>query len=330
MPQACIVGTGSSIPEKILSNQELESIVDTSDEWIMRRTGIRERRISIKGRNENTVALTTRASLKALEMSGITPETLDMIVIGTVTSDRMFPSSGCLVQNELRATNAAAFDVSAGCSGFLYSLAMVDNAIKSGMCKNALIAGVDRLSSIINWQDRGTCVLLADGAGAVVVSSSKTQDGILSSHIKSDGSFWELLYSSDGNPPAPELLKDIDQKPYHLRMAGNRLFKKAISCMTSIAKEALQRNSLSNEDVALVIPHQANMRIILGLAKSLNIPMEKVYTNIHKYGNTSSGSIPIALDEANREGHLKKGDCILLVAFGAGLTWGSSILRWSI
>ena len=330
MPQAHIMGTGSSMPKRILSNKDLESIVDTTDEWITRRTGIKERRISSKGGRESTADLTTQASLRAIEMAGISPKSLDMIVVGTVTPDRQFPSAACMVQKELNADNAAAFDLSAGCTGFLYALSVADNAIRSGTCGTALVAGVDRLSTILNWRDRATCVLLGDGAGAVVVASTKEKDGILSTHLKSDGTLWELLYSSYGNSYTPEILQDIDIKPFQLSMDGNRLFKRAVGCLSTVAREALQHNSLSSEDIELLVPHQANMRIIQAMAKNLRVPMEKVYTNVHRYGNTSSASIPIALDEANREGLLRKGDNVLLVGFGAGLTWGASVVRWSI
>ncbi len=330
MPQAHIMGTGSSMPKRILSNKDLESIVDTTDEWITRRTGIKERRISSKGGRESTADLTTQASLRAMEMAGISPKSLDMIVVGTVTPDRQFPSAACMVQKELDADNAAAFDLSAGCTGFLYALSVADNAIRSGTCGTALVAGVDRLSTILNWRDRATCVLLGDGAGAVVVASTKEKDGILSTHLKSDGTLWELLYSSYGNSYTPEILQDIDIKPFQLSMDGNRLFKRAVGCLSTVAREALQHNSLSSEDIELLVPHQANMRIIQAMAKNLRVPMEKVYTNVHRYGNTSSASIPIALDEANREGLLRKGDNVLLVGFGAGLTWGASVVRWSI
>ena len=330
MPQTHIIGTGSSIPKRILSNKDLESIVDTTDEWIIRRTGIKERRISSKGEKENTTDLATHASLQAMEMAGISPESLDMIVVGTVTPDRQFPSTACMVQKELNAENATAFDVSAGCSGFLYALSVVDNAIRLGTCRTALVLGVERLSAVLNWQDRNTCVLLGDGAGAVVVASTKKKNRILSTHLRSDGTLWELLYSSDGNNHTPKILQSIDIKPFQLSMDGHRLFKKAVACLSSIANQALQHNSLSCKDIELLVPHQANIRIINAMAKNLRISMEKVYTNIHRYGNTSSASIPIALDEANREGLLKKGDHVLLVSFGAGLTWGASILRWSI
>ncbi|MBW1781036.1 MAG: ketoacyl-ACP synthase III [Deltaproteobacteria bacterium] len=330
MQQAHIIGTGSSMPERILSNKDLESIVDTTDEWIVRRSGIKERRISSNGRDESTTDLATRASLKALEMAGISPVALDMIVVGTVTPDRQFPSAACMVQKALHADNAFAFDISAGCSGFLYALTTVNNAIQCGTCKTALVIGVERLSSIVNWRDRGTCVLLADGAGAAIVTSRREKGGILSNHLRSNGNFSEFLYSSDGNSYTPDILQGLDKRPFHLKMDGNRLFKRAIGCMSEIAKEALEHNGLTKNDLSLVVPHQANMRIIQALASNLHIPMEKVYTNIHKYGNTSSATIPIALDEANREGRLIKDTLMLLVSFGAGLTWGASILSWSI
>lgn len=318
------------MPERILFNKDLETIVDTSDEWIVRRSGIKERRISSTERDENTTNLSTQASTKALEMAGVSADELDMIVVGTVTADRQFPSTGCMVQEALNAKNAVAFDVSAGCSGFLYALNVVNNAIQCGTCRTALVVGVDRLSSVINWQDRGTCVLLADGAGAVVVSSNPNEGGILSSHLKSDGKLWNLLYSSDGNAYTPGILQGLAKVPFHLKMNGNRLFKRAIECLCSISRDALKHNSLSSEEIDLVVPHQANIRIIKAMANNLGIPMDKVYTNIQKYGNTSSATIPIALDEANREGLLNKGDHVLLVTFGAGLTWGASILKWSI
>ena len=327
---AHIVGTGSSMPERILFNKDLETIVDTSDEWIVRRSGIKERRISSNGKDESTADLATQASLNALDMAGVSPDHLDMIVVGTVTPDRQFPSTACMVQKAVNAENAAAFDVSAGCSGFLYALTTVNNAIQCGTCRTALVVGVERLSSIINWQDRGTCVLLADGAGAAVVSATPEHGGVLSSHLRSDGTLWELLYSSDGNSYTPEILRDINKRPFHLKMDGNPLFRRAIGCMSDIAREAMGHNSMSGEDISLVVPHQANIRIIQGLANNLHIPMDKVYTNIQKYGNTSSATIPIALDEANRKGVLTKGDHVLLVTFGAGLTWGASILEWSI
>jgi 3-oxoacyl-[acyl-carrier-protein] synthase-3 len=318
MIRARIVGTGSTTPKRILTNKELETIVDTSDEWITRRTGIKERRISSSTRAENTSDMATEAARKALEMAGITPESIDMILVGTVTPDRQFPSAACMVQKGLQAKNAVAFDVSAGCSGFLYSLSIAENAIATGQSKTA----------------RATCVLLGDGAGAVVLTPSTQDDGILSTHLGSDGNYWELLYASDrtGVMPAkmPEILDAVECKPFYLKMEGNKLFKKAISCLADVATAAIQHDGLTCNDIKLMVPHQANLRIIRAAAEKLSIPMEKVYTNVERYGNTSSASIPIALDEANREGLLGKGDHVLMVTFGAGLTWGASVVRWSI
>ncbi len=325
-----IVGTGSTTPKRILTNKDLEKIVDTTDEWITRRTGIKERRISSNGQSENTSDLATSASIKALEMAGISPETLDMIVVGTVTPDRQFPSAACLVQKALKASKAVAFDVSAGCSGFLYALSVTNNAIATGSCKNALVIGAERLSCITNWEDRSTCVLLGDGAGAVVLTPTTNHDGILSTHLESDGSFWNLLYASDGTYKIPEILDTVEGKSFFVKMEGNKLFKKAVSCLADIAESTLAHHGLTSADIKLMVPHQANLRIIRAAAEKLSIPMERVYTNIEKYGNTSSASIPIALDEANREGLLKAGDRVLLVTFGAGLTWGASVVHWSL
>jgi 3-oxoacyl-[acyl-carrier-protein] synthase-3 len=306
--------------------------VDTTDEWITRRTGIKERRISSKKRAENTSEMASRAAKRALDMAGIATERLDMIVVGTVTPDRQFPSAACLVQKELKAGNALAFDVSAGCSGFLYALSIADNAIATGNCQNALVVGAERLSAIADWQDRSTCVLLGDGAGAVVVTPGTDGDGILSTHLGSDGNFWELLYASDRgkSPEVPEILDTVDGRPFCLRMEGNKLFKKAVSCLAEVAVAAMEAHGLACDDIVLMVPHQANLRIIRATAEKLSIPMEKVYTNVDKYGNTSSASIPIGLDEANRQGLLKKDDHVLLVTFGAGLTWGACIIKWSL
>ena len=304
---ARIIGTGSAIPEKVISNKDLESIVDTTDEWIIRRSGIKERHISSMKRDESTTDMAALAGSRALDMAGVSSGELDMIVVGTVTSDRLFPSTGCMVQRVLKAENAASFDVSAGCSGFIYALATANNAIKTGTCKKALVIGAERLSSIVNWKDRSTCVLLADGAGALVLSADNREPGILTTHLKSDGNLWDLLYSTEGEPYTPDILPPLDTKPFHLIMEGNRLFKRAIECMASVANEAFKQTSLSSDDIGLIIPHQANIRIIRGLAKSLGVSMERVFTNIHKYGNTSSATIPIALDEANPARPTQKG-----------------------
>ncbi len=329
MPYAHIIGTGSSVPNRILTNEELESIVDTSDEWITRRTGIKERRISDKNANETTTDLATQSARSALKMAGIEPEAIDNIIVATVTADHLFPSAACMVQKELGANNAAAYDLSAGCSGFLYGLESANNSIINGKSEIVLVIGAERLSSVVNWKDRSTCVLLGDGAGALLLQRREDPGGILSTHIKSDGRFWDLLCSVEGNDYLPESLADTASKPFILTMEGNRLFKQAVGCMANIAEHALAQIGLERTDIQLVVPHQANLRIIQAVADKLKVPMEKVYTNLHKYGNTSSGSIPLALDEAFRTGHISRGDNILLVSFGAGLTWGATILRWT-
>jgi 3-oxoacyl-[acyl-carrier-protein] synthase III len=330
MPYAHIQGTGSSVPNCVLDNQGLEKIVDTSDEWILRRTGIKERRIAKQNSNESTTDLGVKAAREAMRMADVTAEQIDSIITATVTGDRLFPSAGCLIQKELEAFNAAAFDISAGCSGFVYAMELANNSIKAGMAETVLVIGAERLSAILDWNDRGTCVLLGDGAGAVVLRSQNDPGGILSTHIKSDGRFWDLLYADSGSCPPPQSLEGAFDMPFHLKMEGNRLFKHAVPSMAKIAEQALSTTGLTQDDISLVIPHQANLRIIQAVSEKLKIPMQKFYTNVHQYGNTSSASIPLAMDEANREGRIKKGDYVLLVSFGAGLTWGATVVRWSM
>jgi 3-oxoacyl-[acyl-carrier-protein] synthase-3 len=330
MINAHVIGTGSFAPQRRLTNSQLKQIVDTSDEWIVRRTGIKERRIASPKLKESTTFIATNAALSALEMAKVKPEQIDTIIVGTVTSDRQFPSTACLVQNEIKAVNAAAWDVSAGCSGFLYALTTAVNAIRCNTSQTALIIGAERLSSVTNWQDRSTCVLLGDGAGAIVLQGKKDPGGILSTHIGSDGSAWDLLYCEEGNDYIPPILEPMDIIPFHLKMTGNRLFKHAVSNMVSIARNALKHNNISTEDVALVIPHQANYRIINATSEHLGIPIEKFFMNLDKFGNTSSASIPLALDEAHRSNRIKPKDIVLLVSFGAGLTWGAALLNWGL
>jgi len=330
MPFAHIIGTGSAVPERVLTNQDLEQIVDTTDEWIVRRSGIKERRIARQDKNETTTELGLSAVRRAMQTAGVTADQIDGIIAATVTGDRLFPSTACMIQKELGADNAAAYDISAGCSGFVYGLELANNGIRMGVSKTVLVVGTERLSSVLNWEDRSTCVLLGDGAGAVLLRGSDEPGGILSTHIKSDGRLWDLLYAEAGNNLPPAMLESLAYLPHHLKMEGNRLFKQAVPSMVKIAEQAIEHNKLSREDIQLMVPHQANVRILQAVAERLQIPMEKVYTNLHKYGNTSSASIPIALDEAHQEGRIKKGDYVLVVAFGAGLTWGASIIQWSI
>jgi len=330
MPFAHIIGTGSAVPERVLTNRDLEQFVDTTDEWIVRRSGIKERRIAREDKNESTTELGLSAARRALKAANVTADQIDNIIAATVSGDRLFPSTACMIQKELSADNAAAFDISAGCSGFVYGLELANNSIRAGVAKTVLVVGTERLSSVLNWLDRSTCVLLGDGAGAVLLRSMDLPGGILSTHIKSDGRLWDLLYAEAGNNPPPAVIESLAYLPHHLKMEGNRLFKQAVPSMVKIAEQALEHNQLSRDDIQLMVPHQANVRILQAVAERLQIPMEKVYTNLHKYGNTSSASIPIALDEANQEGRIKKGDLVLMVGFGAGLTWGASIIKWTI
>lgn len=330
MLNAHITGTGSAAPQRILNNQDLERIVDTSNEWILRRTGIQERRISSKNRKESTTDLGTQAAMAAMQMAGVTADQIDLIIVATVTGDRQFPAVGCLIQKEINACNAVAYDISAGCSGFIFGLELANNAIHTNSATKALVIGSERLSSVVDWKDRSTCVLLGDGAGAAVLEGRPEAGGILTSHIKSDGSYWDLLFAEEGTIYQPEGLQDTAAIPFHLKMEGNRLFKQAVGCMANITDTALAQINLTRDDIHLIIPHQANLRILQAVADKLRLPMDIMFTNLQKYGNTSSASIPLAMDEACRQGRMHKGDNILLISFGAGLTWGATILRWGI
>jgi 3-oxoacyl-[acyl-carrier-protein] synthase-3 len=326
MARARIVGTGSYVPEKVLTNQDLEAMVDTNDEWIVSRTGIKERRITSNGQASSSLA--TFAANNALEMAGISPEELDLIVVGTVTPDMPFPSVACILQDNLGAKKAAAFDVSAGCTGFIYALSIADNFIKSGSFEKILVVGAENLSKITDYQDRGTCVLLGDGSGAVVLVREEGEKGILSTHLHSDGSYGNLLYQPGGGSAVIPTYESIDQRLHFLKMDGNKLFKIAVKSLEDAVLETLAYNNIDDSELDLLIPHQANLRIIQAIAKRLNMPEEKVFVNIQKYGNTSSASIPIALDEANRGGVIKDDNLLLFNAFGAGLTWGAALVRW--
>ena len=326
MIRSQIVGTGSYLPEKVLTNQDLENMVDTSDEWIIARTGIKERRVTIDGEASSTLA--TYAAQRALEMAEISPEELDVIIVGTVTPDMLFPSVGCMVQDRLGAKRAVAFDISAGCTGFIYALSVADNFIKNGNYQKALVIGTENLSKITDYEDRGTCVLLGDGAGAVVLVKEKGERGIISTHLHSDGSYGNLLCQPGGGTAIPATHESIDKRLHYLKMDGNKLFKIAVKSLEDAVLETLASNNIKDHEIDLLIPHQANLRIIQAIAKRLSLPDEKVYVNIQKYGNTSSASIPIALDEANRGGKIKEDNLLLFNAFGAGLTWGAALVRW--
>lgn len=328
MLRSRITGTGSSLPEKVLTNLDLERMVETSDEWITTRTGIKQRRIAADGQYTSTFAV--EASRRALEMAGIKAEELDLIILGTVTPDFPFPATSCIVQHELGAVNAASFDLSAACSGFIYGLSIADKYIRTGEAKKVLVIGAEVLSRVVDWTDRNTCILFGDGSGAAVVEAVEGDTGLLSSHIFSNGSYWNTLYQPGcGNRNPATNQHTIDDRLFYIKMDGNDVFKHAVRAMGEASCAALSANGMSPEDVTLLIPHQANRRIIDATAKRLGITQEeRVFINLHNYGNTSSASIPICLDEANRSGRLKSGDIVLLAAFGGGFTYGSALMRW--
>jgi 3-oxoacyl-[acyl-carrier-protein] synthase-3 len=304
----------------------MEKIVDTSDEWIITRTGIKERRVAVEGEYTSTFA--TAAAERALQMAGIGAEEIDLIVVATVTPDFPFPATACLVQNNLKAVNAAAFDIAAACSGFLYALSVVDKFVKTGAVKKALVIGAEVLTRIVDWTDRNSCVLFGDGAGAVVIEAEAGENGILSTHIHSDGSYWELLHQPACGNRNPASLKVLDERLMFLRMQGNEVFKLAVRAMEDAAHEALAANDMKTTDINFFIPHQANRRIIDAIGKRLGLADEQLVVNLENYGNTSSASIPIALDEINRNSKIKQDDILLLDSFGGGLTWASSLMRW--
>ncbi len=326
MIRSRVRGTGSAVPEKILTNADLEKMVDTTDEWIITRTGIKERHIA--GEGEYTSTFATLAAERALQMAGIAPEEIDLIVLATVTPDFPFPATSCIVQHNLGAVRAAAFDISAACSGFIYALAVVDNFMKSGTVKKALVIGAEVLSRIVDWTDRNTCVLFGDGAGAVVLEAVEGDNGILSTHIHSDGSYWELLNLPACGSRNPASQKTLDEKLMFLRMQGNEVFKLAVRAMEEAAQEALTTNNLLTTEIDLFIPHQANRRIIDAIGKRLKLTDQQVYVNLERFGNTSAASIPIALDEANRGGRIGNDDILVFDSFGGGLTWAATLLRW--
>jgi 3-oxoacyl-[acyl-carrier-protein] synthase-3 len=326
MVHAKITGTGSAVPEKVVSNLDLERLVETSDEWIVTRTGIKERHVAAEGEYTSTFAV--KAAVRALEMAKVEPQELDLIIVATVTPDFPFPATACLVQNELKAINAAAFDISAACSGFIYGLSIVDKFMRCGTVRKALVIGVEVLSRIVDWSDRNTCCLFGDGAGAVLLEAHEGEQGILSTHIHSDGSYWELLNQPGGGNRNPVSKKTLDERLSFIHMQGNEVFKLAVRAMEEVALEALAANGMTTADVDLFIPHQANRRIIDAIGKRLGIDGDKVFVNLERLGNTSAASIPIALDEANRGGAIAEGDIVLFDAFGGGLTWAAALVRW--
>ncbi len=326
--KAVVAGTGAYLPEKVLSNFDLEKMLDTSDTWIRTRTGIQERRIAAKDECSSTMA--AEAAKMALECANTEAQDIDLIIVATSTPDVIFPSTACFVQKEIGAGKAAAYDVSAVCSGFIYAMSIAEQYIKSGRYKNILIIGSEVNSRILDWTDRTTCILFGDGAGAAVLKGveAERECGVLSSHIYSDGNQSHIISVPGGIGKTSVTHEAIDEKQYCIKMVGNTTFKMAVKKMVEVAKEALEFNGLSPEDIDWMVPHQANKRIIDSVAERLDFPEEKTFINIHKYGNTSGAAIPIALHEANSSGKMKAGDLVLITGLGAGLTWGAVVIRW--
>ncbi len=322
MSYARIIGTGSYLPEKVLTNHDLEKMVDTTDEWITERTGIKKRHIA--NDDETTCDLAERAARAAIEAAGINTSDIDLIVVATTTPDRIFPSTACLLQERLDIHGCAAFDVQAVCTGFVYALSVAEKFIKTGEAKTALVIGAETLSRIINWEDRSTCVLFGDGAGAVILQESE-EAGILSTHLHADGKYKDLLTVPAGISEHPEL---IEQGQAKMVMLGNEVFKMAVNTLGRIVDETLAKNNMQKSDIDWLVPHQANIRIIQATAKKLKMGMDNVVVTVHEHGNTSAASIPLALDVAVRTDCIKRGETLLLEAFGGGFTWGSALLKY--
>jgi len=323
---AIITGTGMSAPSRIMTNADLERIVDTSDEWIRTRTGIRERRIAEP--HEAVSKFAHQACANALDMAGVDPKDVELIICATVTPDVPIPATACLIQNSLGCPNAAAFDMQAGCSGFIYAQSVAKQFIVSGRCRNVLVVGAELLSKFLDWSDRATCVIFADGAGAALMTEGHLPRGVLASAMHSDGSMSDFISMEGGGSRHPASAATVADGLHFIRMRGNETFKIAVRSIEDVSREVLAKAGLTPADVTWFIPHQANQRIISAVGDRLGIPAERCYVNIDVYGNTSAASIPIALDEAVRAGKIKRGDVILMAAFGAGLTWAASAVRW--
>jgi 3-oxoacyl-[acyl-carrier-protein] synthase-3 len=321
-----IAGTGSYLPQNVVTNFDLEKLVDTTNEWIVSRTGISERRYA--GDDFASSDLAYEASIRALDSAGLTPMDLDLIIVATVTPDMMFPSTACILQEKLGATRASAFDLEAACSGFLYSLSVGRQFVMTGTYNNVLVVGVDKLTSIMDKEDRNTSVLFGDGAGAVILSKATDSEGILSVELGADGTGGKFLYMPAGGSKKPASFESISAKEHFIKMDGSEVFKFAVRVMGKASTDAIEKAGLKFEDIDYLVPHQANIRIIEAAAKRIGLPMEKVKVNLDKYGNISAASIPIALDEAVRENNIKKGDNVVLVGFGGGLTWGACVINW--
>lgn len=326
MPNATISGTGSYLPERVLRNRDLEIMVDTSDEWIFSRTGIRERHIA--GETEATSDMATVASQRALAAAGADAGELDLILCATVTPDMPFPNTACLVQSALGAKNAFCFDIEAACSGFLYGLKIVRQFIGMGTVRKALVIGAEKLSSVTDWEDRATCVLFGDGAGAAVVESCDSSPGLMCSVMGSDGDLGDLLKIPGGGSRTPASAQSVAARLHYMKMTGREVFKHAVRCMSEAGEQVLKRCGLTVDDVDWVIPHQANMRIIRAIADRLGVPLSRFYNNLERVGNLSAASIPVALDEAVRGGCVKPGDVLLFIVFGGGFTWGATVCEW--
>ena len=325
--KVAIAGTGSYVPERVLTNSDLEIMVDTSDEWITTRTGIKERRIAAE--DEFTSHMAVKASRKAIEQAGISPSEVELIIVATITPNTLTPATACYVQHELGAHQAVAFDISAACSGFLYAMRLAERMISGGTCKNALILGAEKLSAFVNWDDRSTCVLFGDGAGAALLKRAREEEGqILAIDIGTDGGQTDLLNIPGGGSACPITQENADQRLSTLAMVGTDVFKQAVTRMRDSANSVIERSGLRSGDIKLLIPHQANLRIIEAITKRIEIPEDRVFVNLHKYGNTSAAACAIALDEAHRAQKFGPGDHIVMVAFGAGLTWASAAIRW--
>jgi len=321
-----IIGMGSYVPSRRLTNADLEKIVNTSDEWIKSRTGIVERRICAEDESNSDMAVA--ATKNALDMAGLGPDDIDLILVGTVTPDMRLPSEACIIQKKLGMFNAGTMDIAAACAGFLHGLSIADAYVKAGQYKRILVIGTEKLSSITDYTDRNTCVLFGDGAGAAIVAPTDEDRGILSTFLKSDGRHDQLLWIPDGGSDRPCDNGNLKNGRFDIIMNGSEVFKHAVRQMEDASRRVIEAAGLTGEDVSLMVPHQANMRIITSTAKRLGISMDRIFLNIHKYGNTSAGSVPLALDEAVRSGRVKDGDVILMTAFGGGLTWASALVRW--
>lgn len=322
-----ILGTGHYAPEKILTNHDLEKFVETTDEWIVERTGISQRHVV--GEAVATSDIAVKAAEIALKNAGVSAADIELIIVATLTPDMIFPSAACVVQHKLNASRAAAFDLSAACSGFVYALSVGSQFIQTGVYKKVLVVAAETLSKITNWEDRNTCVLFGDGAGAAVLGPVEKGYGVVGIELGADGSGGHFLHMPAGGSLHPATLKTVQDKMHFIHMNGNEVFKFAVKVMGEAAARALQNAGLQPADIDCLIPHQANIRIIKSAAKRLGLPMSKVFVNVNKYGNTSAASIPMALAEAEEEGRFKKGDIIVLVGFGAGLTWASCVIRWA-